>query len=127
MRNRLANTKNPFQGDKKKVLCVCSAGLLRSPTAAWILSNAPFNFNTRACGVEPEYALIPVDEALLYWADEVVVMEEWQKDSILQRYNVGNKEIHILHTPDNYGFREQGLVDAMLPKLQEIFIETTSA
>lgn len=127
MRNRLANTKNPFQGDKKKVLCVCSAGLLRSPTAAWILSNAPFNFNTRACGVEPEYALIPVDEALLYWADEVVVMEEWQKDSILQRYNVANKEIHILHTPDNYGFREPGLVDAMLPKLQEIFIETTSA
>ena len=48
--NRLGNSKNPYQGDFKKVLCVCSAGLLRSPTAAWVLSNAPFNFNTREIG-----------------------------------------------------------------------------
>lgn len=120
MRNRLANAKNPFQGDRKKVLCVCSAGLLRSPTAAWVLSNAPFNFNTRACGAEPEYALIPLDEALVYWADEIVVMEEWQANRIAELFRI-DKPVHVLNTPDNYGFREQGLVDAMLPKLKEAF------
>ena len=43
--NRLANTQNKYQGKYKKVLCVCSAGLLRSPTAALVLSQEPFNFN----------------------------------------------------------------------------------
>jgi predicted protein tyrosine phosphatase len=127
MRNRLANARNPFQGDRKKVLCVCSAGLLRSPTAAWILSNEPFNFNTRACGAEPEYALIPLDEALVYWADEVVVMETWQAhevEEIAKALPWGNTpKIHVLSVPDNYGFRDAGLVDAMLPKLKEIFLE----
>ena len=55
--NKLANTRNPYQGTSKRVLCVCSAGLLRSPTIAWILSNPPFNFNTRAAGVSLEYVL----------------------------------------------------------------------
>ncbi len=60
--NRLHNMRNPHQGSNKKVLCVCSAGLLRSPTLAWILSNEPFNFNTRAVGTSSEYALIVLDE-----------------------------------------------------------------
>ena len=35
--NQLANINNPYQGKSKKVLCLCSAGLLRSPTAANVL------------------------------------------------------------------------------------------
>ena len=46
-RNRLSNVNNRFQGNFKRVLYVCSAGLLRSPTLAEILSQAPYNFNTR--------------------------------------------------------------------------------
>jgi len=91
--NRLANAKNPFQSDRKKVLCVCSAGLLRSPTDAWILSNEPFGFNTRAAGASDEYALIKLDQVLVEWADEVVVMEEWQKGDI-ESFGLG-KPIHI--------------------------------
>ena len=49
--NRIANSTNPFQKDYKRVLCVCSAGLLRSPTAAYVLSQAPYNYNTRAAGL----------------------------------------------------------------------------
>ena len=59
--NRLANTHNPYQGDFKKVLCVCSAGLLRSPSTAFVLSQDPFNFNTIAAGINEDYALIVVD------------------------------------------------------------------
>ncbi len=73
--NRKRNSGNPYQGEFKRVLCVCSAGLLRSPTAAMVLSQDPFNFNTRAAGIVPNYALIPVDEVLLEWADEIVCME----------------------------------------------------
>lgn len=50
--NRAFVIGNSAQGRFRKVLCVCSAGVLRSPTAAWVFSNAPFNFNTRSAGTE---------------------------------------------------------------------------
>lgn len=46
-KNQLANVGNRFQTKTKKVLCVCSAGLLRSPTLANVL-NLKYGFNTRA-------------------------------------------------------------------------------
>lgn len=72
--NRIANSTNQFQGSYKRVLCVCSAGLLRSPTTALVLSQPPYNYNTRAAGLTKEFALVPVDPVLLHWADEVVCM-----------------------------------------------------
>jgi predicted protein tyrosine phosphatase len=123
-RNRLANAKNPYQGDMKKVLCVCSAGLLRSPTIAWILSNEPFGYNTRACGAEPEYALIPLDDALVFWADEVVVVEQWQKERVLAFDK--NKKVHVIETPDMYGTRDPELIKFLTPKLREVFIENSN-
>jgi predicted protein tyrosine phosphatase len=74
--NRLGNCTNPYQGNTKKVLCVCSAGLLRSPTAAVVLSQEPFNYNTRAAGISTDYALVQVDDVLVTWADEIVCMDE---------------------------------------------------
>lgn len=70
-RNQFANVKNPFQGSTLKVLCVCSAGLLRSPTLASVL-HQEWGFNVRACGSSEEYALIPLSEALVAWADLIV-------------------------------------------------------
>ena len=81
-RNRMWNVKNRCQGDTKKILAVCSAGLLRSPTIAHILSSPPFNFNTRAAGIVSEYALIPVDDALIMWADEIIVVDIYMIDHI---------------------------------------------
>ena len=102
--NRLANCKNRFQGPEKRVLCCCSAGLLRSPTTAWVLSQEPYNYNTRAVGVEQEYALIPIDQVLVDWADEIVVMEPWQADKIREQFGdeLGTKEIIVLNVPDKY-------------------------
>lgn len=77
MNNRIHNSKNPYQGDAKKVLCVCSAGLLRSPTAAIVLQKE-YGYNTRACGMDVSFALIPFDEVLATWADQIVVMEDYQ-------------------------------------------------
>ena len=119
-RNRLANATNPYQGNSKKVLAVCSAGLLRSPTIAWMLSNDPFNFNTRSCGAVEEYALIPLDDALILWADEVVVVESWMKDMILD--HDPNKVVHLISTPDNYGTRDPALCSYLAPKLKDIFL-----
>lgn len=123
--NRLANTKNQYQGTRKKVLAVCSAGLLRSPTIAWILSNKPFDFNTRACGITSEYALIPLDEVLVTWADEVVVVEDWMKDIVQSSFP--EAVVHVVETPDMYPFRDEKLVDFLTPKLKELFLENPIA
>lgn len=122
-RNRLGNSKNPYQGDFKKVLCVCSAGLLRSPTAAWVLSNAPFNFNTRAVGANPEYAMVLLDAVNVCWADEVCVMDNHQKTQVLallEEYG-WDKPVHVLDVPDNYGYRDPELVELLTEELKNVF------
>jgi len=88
-RNQLANVGNRFQTQVKKVVVVCSAGLLRSPTAANVL-HTKFGFNTRAVGADKEFALIPLTQALIWWADEIVfvnydaflLLDQEEKDEI---------------------------------------------
>ena len=104
--SRLENCKNPYQGKAKKVLCVCSAGLLRSPTAALVLSNPPFNYNTRSAGLDSTYALIVVDDVLLHWADEIVCMSQEQKIALKQ---MTNKKILCLNIPDDYNYGNKRL------------------
>ena len=105
--NRKHNAGNPFQGESKRVLCVCSAGLLRSPTAAWVLSNDPFNFNTRAAGLDAGHALIVVDDVLIHWADEIVCMDKSMMSSLM---DMGAKEVTVLDIPDNFAFKDPALI-----------------
>ncbi len=97
----MAVSKNPYQGKYKKVLCVCSAGILRSATAAVVLSKEPYNFNTRNSGLEP-YALIPITDVLLEWADEIVCMDSNQKSRIEE---LTKKPIKCLNIKDSYEYR----------------------
>ena len=63
---------NPYQGKDKKVLFVCSAGILRSATGARMYAH---KYNTRCAGSE-SYALIPVTNDLIVWADEIVFVNK---------------------------------------------------
>ena len=121
--NRLHNMRNPNQGNNKKVLCVCSAGLLRSPTLAWILSNEPFNYNTRAVGTSSEYALIVLDEVQLQWADAVVFVDDgnYRVACYDHKELLDNMECHVLDIPDIYQFRHPKLVEAATAQLKEAF------
>jgi predicted protein tyrosine phosphatase len=123
--NRLANAKNPYQGKLKKVLCLCSASLLRSPTIAFVLSNPPYSCNTRAAGTVEDFALVFADLALIEWADEIVCAEkehcnyakEMLKDELITN---PNKPVHCLDIPDNYGTRNPELIQIIQNKLKEI-------
>jgi predicted protein tyrosine phosphatase len=64
---------NTYQGRNQRWLFVCSAGLLRSPTAAQIATK--YSYNTRSCGTA-EYALIPLSVNLLEWAHKIVFMDQ---------------------------------------------------
>lgn len=110
--DRLANCKNSWQGKYKRVLCVCSMGLLRSPTAALVLSRRPFNYNTRAAGLDPNFSLIVVDEALLTWAQEIVCMDQYQVEELgymLSALQLRPK-IVVLGIKDSYRYRDPELI-----------------
>ena len=125
--NALHNVTNPYQGKEKRVLCLCSAGILRSPSCAIVL-NGKYGYNTRSAGVT-DYALVPVSVALLFWADEILCVEQgvsdtlfWDIEHRVQQNlwsedvasSVKNKII-TLDIPDIYEY--------MNPTLQRIIIE----
>lgn len=123
MNNRIHNCKNLYQGTYKKVLCVCSAGLLRSPTAAFVLSQAPFNYNTRTAGIDEDYALIPVDYALVFWADEIVCMDKRQVNMLEKiRANINDgieRPIICLDIKDSYAYRDPHLIELIEQRYKE--------
>lgn len=128
-RNQLGVLFNAYQRDYKKVLTVCSAGCLRSPTAAHILSSPPFNFNTRSVGTSREYAIVPVTDALIVWADVILVMDEYQQQQINSMQNdladqlpdYDYKQVINLDIPDEFDYRNPKLVQIMTDKFMDIF------
>ena len=121
--NQLANVHNRYQGNYKKVLFVCSAGLLRSATAAHVFSAEPYNFNTRTVGVALEYALNPVNEALMEWADNIFLMESEHYHDIHdifgeEIFNEYKQKMVVLDVPDNFRYRDERLVKILKEKVE---------
>jgi predicted protein tyrosine phosphatase len=120
--NRIGVIRNSYQGKYTRVLCVCSGGVLRSPTMAWILSQEPYNYNTRACGISKEYALIHIDEALVLWADEIVCANHDHYAYVTSEkrfeYGLRNKLVLDLGIPDTYAYRDPELVELIRERYQ---------
>lgn len=108
--NRLGSAKNKFQGDAKRVLCVCMGGLLRAPTAAVVLAGEPYGYNTRACGIISDFALIPVDDVLIDWADEILLMHEDVEYEFQLRYPSMGPKCITLDIPDKFAYRDPELI-----------------
>ena len=111
---------NSYQGNYKRVLTVCSANMLRSPTIAHVLSAEPYNFNTRSAGTAA-FALIPVTEDLLVWADEVVCADTehalYIRDKMIQ-YAL-DKPIVNLNLPDIYEYRNSKLIELIKERYEQ--------
>lgn len=125
-RNQLFNVNNNAQGNTKKVLTVCSAGLLRSATLANFLVKE-YEYNVRNCGTVESYALIPISEALVCWADEIVFVnkenyrqvEKELKDILTED---GMKKIKVLDIPDDYMFNDPELLEICKEQYQNSLI-----
>lgn len=112
MNNRVWNVQNPYQGKALRVLCVCSAGLLRSPTAANVL-HRELGYNTRACGSSTDHALVPLDNVLCEWANEIVCMNQENAKEIDDKYA---DKVVILDIPDDYSYMDEDLQKLILEK-----------
>lgn len=111
-RNQLYNIHNEWQGNTKKVLTVCSAGLLRSATLQNLLIRE-YGYNVRNCGTVESYALIPISEALVLWADEVVFVNKENYDMVkadIELLGMLDK-CKILDIPDVYPFNHPELIE----------------
>ena len=123
-RDRLYNCKNSHQGTTPKILCVCSAGLLRSATLASVLANPPYKCNTRNCGTHEEFALIQLDQVLIEWADHIIFVNKENYDLAKDKFQFagmdgGVKHVHVLDIPDSYGYCNPKLVKIIKKLLKE--------
>lgn len=102
---------NLYEGTDKKVLFVCSAGILRSATAARIYGR---KYNTRCAGTGMEYALIKLDTILMDWADEIVFVHPWTYDQAGFYFDLVpyKAKIKMLDIPDEYDHMAAPLIDA---------------
>lgn len=110
---------NPYQGNDKRILFVCSAGLLRSATAARIYAG---KYNTRAAG-SAYYALVPVSDALIAWADEIVFVNQHNRDEVDKTYELETiglqKKIVVLDIPDEYEHMHPELIKAFKEQYED--------
>lgn len=118
---QFSNVANQYQGNYKRVLFICSAGLLRSATAAAIFACEPYNWNTRTAGCNLSYALNPVSAPLLEWADEVYVMEADHLRRLKNLFGVTfdryKDKVKNLEVPDSFPYRHPELVAMLKEKL----------
>jgi len=98
---RTGVVNNPYQGDDKKVLFVCSMGILRSATASRIYAK---KYNTRSAGSWGD-ALIPLTPILIAWANEIVFVNKENYNNACSEFG---KDVFIetptkvLDIPDEY-------------------------
>jgi len=106
---------NKYQGDYKKVLCVCAIGCLRSPTAARVLQEK-YGYNTRSCGFDVKNAIVPFTLKLAFWADEIVCMESYMVHIIEEQLEEAgfSRDIQSLNLSDDYDYMQPDLCDAIL-------------
>lgn len=117
---------NPYQNfrEYKRLLFVCSAGLLRSATGATIFSNR--GFNTRTAGTH-EYALVPLSVNLIEWADKIIFVNRENYENALMTFK-DHKSAHqhlmatditkVLDIPDQYSYMDPRLIRAFEEQLK---------
>lgn len=105
---------NPYQGGDKRLLFVCSAGLLRSATGANLYAKE--GYNTRNCGTH-DYALIPLSNNLIFWADRIFFVNKENYQQALKTFGnlpstIGEMQSksQVLDIPDDYPYNHPTLI-----------------
>lgn len=105
---------NPYQGKDKRVVFICSMGILRSATGARLY--AP-KYNTRTCGTWDD-ALIPLTAELVEWADELVFVNKENYEGALGNLKLSywtdviKQKAKVLNIPDSYPHMHPKLLEA---------------
>lgn len=111
--------RNPYQGTDKKVLFVCSMGILRSATAARIYGR---KHNTRCAGTWGD-ALVPLTPVLLAWAQEIVFVNEANYKQAVGEFGeeiFTETPTRVLNIPDKYPHMDPNLIAAFVEQYEPL-------
>ena len=114
MSGLIEQLNNPFQKNYPKWLFICSAGMLRSATAAHLFAGE--GINTRCAGTE-EYAVQPIHENTILWADYIFVMEQIHVGQLNKKFYP--QPYIVLNIPDKYEYNSPELKDLLRKKIDE--------
>jgi predicted protein tyrosine phosphatase len=100
-----------------KLLFICSANVMRSPTAEAVFSRYE-GIEASSAGTNVD-AETPVSADLIEWADVVVVMEQHHARFLHERfgYLLRRKRVAILGIPDRYEYMDAELVELLKEKV----------
>jgi len=96
-----------------RILFVCRANLQRSPTAEKLFKSN--NIETKSAGIDP-LSFIVINQKTIDWANKIFVMEESQKEFILDNFKV-DKDIIVLDIPDIYFKDDPELIKILKKKV----------
>lgn len=112
--------RNPYQGDDKRVVFVCSMGILRSATAARLYAH---KHNTRAAGTDSD-ALVQLSPLLIAWADEIVFVNDHNYRKFVAALEdpdmLGALTIRVLDIPDQYEHMHPEMVEEFRKQYEDI-------
>jgi predicted protein tyrosine phosphatase len=93
-----------------KILFVCTANKLRSPTAQAVFAEHP-GIEARSAGLDAS-APRPLTDQLVLWADRLFVMDQRHRNIIRRRFkhSLGSRPVIVLGIPDEYSFMQAELV-----------------
>lgn len=111
---------NPFQGTDKRVLFVCSMGILRSATGSRLYAG---KYNTRSAGTWDD-ALIPLTTKLIAWAHEIVFVNKQNYDGACTKFGDLSKNfegtLKVLDIPDKFPHMHPELKQAFADQYEPI-------
>jgi predicted protein tyrosine phosphatase len=91
---------------------------------AFVLSQEPYNYDTRSCGTDSFHALIPLSSDLLWWAEEIVCADkehvERIKEALSKSGANSNTPIHCLNIPDNYYAYDPKLIELIRERYERV-------
>ena len=101
-----------------KLLFICSANLMRSPTAEKIFSSHE-GIEATSAGINAD-AETPVSADLVEWADVVVAMEQHHARFLQENfgYLLRRKRVAVLGIADRYEFMDPELVEILKQKIE---------
>ena len=94
---------------------------MRSATAQKIFENDD-RFEVKSAGTDKSAATVLTTE-LLDWANTIIVMEKYHRNSIRSKFPVhyAAKKIVCLYIPDEYDFMQPELIDILKNKMEDVY------
>ena len=104
----------------RKVLFVCTANLQRSPTAERLFQNWNGIWDARSAGVMPHPDGNLLTQALIDWADLIIVMEPIHAEHIQGYFHCPREKLSILNIADRYFRDDPELVRELKKKVPSL-------